>query len=49
MDKKSQLVGRFAKIVRNEDNIYLFVWAVSVVIVIAYLLDDFASPKHSFK
>ena len=49
MEKKSQIVGRMAKLVRNEDNIYLFVWAVSVLIVLGYLIDDFSLPQHSFQ
>jgi hypothetical protein len=38
-----------AKLVQNEDSVYLFVWAMSVLIVLGYLLDDFATPEHSFQ
>ncbi len=49
MRKRSQLVGKVAGLVENEDNMYLFVWGMSVIIVLGYLLDDFSSPEHSFQ
>lgn len=49
MRKRSQLVGKVAGLVENEENMYLFVWAMSVIIVLGYLIDDFSLPEHSFQ
>lgn len=49
MEKKSAILGKATKLVKSEDNMYFFIWCMSVIIVLGYLIDDFSSPSTDFK
>lgn len=49
MQKRSKLVGTIAGLVEDEENMYLFIWVMSIIIVLGYLIDDYASPQNSFQ
>jgi hypothetical protein len=49
MKERSTTLAFLIGLVKNEDDLFLAIWVVSVLITLNYLLYDYISPYHYFQ